>query len=48
MTREVNKIGQIVEVGDISQMLVQDRVIEGTDLEESPEGKVDRMIEEIT
>ena len=29
-------------------MIVQDRIIEATNLEEMPEGIVDRMIEEIT
>ena len=29
-------------------MIVQDRIIDATDLEEIPEGIVDRMIEEIT
>ena len=46
--REVTKIGQIVEVGDTSQIIVQDRIIEATDLEETPEGIVDRITEEIT
>ena len=48
MVREVTKIGQIVEVGDGSQIIVQDRIIEATDLEETPEGMAGRMIEEIT
>ena len=48
MAREVTKIGQIVEVGDILQIIVQDRVIEATDLEQTPEGIADRMLEEIT
>ena len=48
MAREVTRIGQIVEVGDISQIIVQDKIIEATDLEETPEGIADRMIEEIT
>ena len=47
MAREVTKIGQIVEVGDSSQIIVQDKIIETTDLEEIPEGIADRMIEEI-
>ena len=47
MAREVTRIGQIVEVGDILQMVVQDRIIEAVDLEEIAEGIVDRMIEEI-
>ena len=48
MAREVIRIGQIMEVGDILQMIVQDRIIEATDSEEIPEGIVDRIIEEIT
>ena len=48
MAREVTRIGQIVEVGDNSQTIVQDRIIETTDLEEIPEGITDRMTEEIT
>ena len=48
MAREVTKIGQIVGVRDILQIIVQDRTIEATDLEETPEGIADRMIEEIT
>ena len=48
IAREVTRIGQIVEVGDSSQIIVQDRIIEATDLEEMPEGMADRMIEEIT
>ena len=47
MAREGTRIGQIVEIGDILQMIVQDTIIEATDLEEIPEGTVDRMIEEI-
>ena len=48
MAKEVTKIGQIVEIVDILQIIVQDRIIEATDLKETPEGKVDRMIEEIS
>ena len=48
MAREVTKIGQIIEVGDMSQIIVQVRIVEATDLEETPEGMVDRMIKEIT
>ena len=45
---EATKIGQIVEVGDTSQIIVQDKIIEATDLEETPEGIADGMIEEVT
>ena len=48
MAREFTRIGKIVEVGDSSQIIVQDRIIEVTDLEEIPEGIADRMIEGIT
>ena len=47
MARAVTRIGQIVEIGFILQMIVQDRIIEATDLEEIPKGIIDRMIEEI-
>ena len=40
--------GQIVETGDISWVIIQDRIIETTDLEETPEGMVDKIIEKIT
>ena len=33
---------------DMLQIIVQDRIIEATDLEETPECIVDRMIEEVT
>ena len=48
MARELTRIGQIVEVGDILQMIVQGRITEATNLEEIPEGIVDKTIEEIT
>ena len=48
MAREVIRIGQIVEEGDNSQTIVQDRIIEATDLEEIPDSIADRMTEEIT
>ena len=34
MAREVTRIGQIVDVGDISQMIVHGGIIEATDLED--------------
>ena len=46
--REVTKTGQIIEIGDISQIVVQDRIIEATILEEMLEGIVDRIVEEAT
>ena len=48
VAREVTRIGQIVQVGDSLLIIVQDRIIEATDLEEMEEGIADRMIEEIT
>ena len=48
MARKVTKIGHIVEVGDMLQTIVQDRITEATDLEETPGGIADRMIEEFT
>ena len=48
MAREVTKTGQIEEIGDISWITVQDRIIEVTVLEEMLEGTVDRIIEETT
>ena len=48
MAREVTKTGQIVEIGDISWITVQDKIIEVTILEEMLEGTVDRIIEETT
>ena len=46
LAREVTRIGQIVEVEDILQMIVQDRIIETTDLEEIPDGIVGRKLQE--
>ena len=48
MVKEVTKPGQIVEIGDILQIIIQGKIIEVTDLEETPEGMVDKMIEKIT
>ena len=47
MAREVTEIGWIVKVGDILQIIAQDRIMEATDLQETPEGIADRMIEEL-
>ena len=47
MAMEVTRIGHIIEVGDMLQIIVQDRITEAIDLEEIPEGIVDGMIEEI-
>ena len=48
MTKDITKTGQIVEIGDISWITVQDRIIEVTILEERLEGTVGRIIEETT
>ena len=48
MAKGVTKPGQIVEIGDILQIIVQGKIIEATDLEENPEGMVDKIIEKIT
>ena len=48
MAKEVTKSGQIVEKGDTLQIIVQGKIIEATDLEETPEGMVDKIIEKIT
>ena len=37
-----------MEAGDIVQIIVQVKIIEATDLEEIPEGTVDKIIEKIT
>ena len=42
MVKEVTKPGQIVEIGDIFRIIVQGKIIEATDLEETPEGMVDK------
>ena len=48
MARDVTIIGQIVEVEDRTQIIVQDRIIEATDSEVIPEGRADRMIKGTT
>ena len=48
MIKEVIKPGQIVEIGGILQIIVQGKIIEATDLEETPEGIVNKIIEKIT
>ena len=46
MVREVIRTGQIVEIGDNLQIIDQDRITEVTILEGTPEGMVNRIIEE--
>ena len=48
MVKEVNKLGQIMEIGDTLQITVQGKIIEATDLEEISKGMVDKVIEKIT
>ena len=48
MVKEGTKPGQIMETGDIVQIIVQGKIIEATDLEEISEGTVDKLIEKIT
>ena len=48
IVKEVTKPGHIVEIGDILQIIAQGKIIEAIDLEEIPEGMVDRMTEKIT
>ena len=45
--KEVTKPGQIEKIGDILWIIVQGKIIEATDLEETPGGMVDKIIEEI-
>ena len=46
MVREVIKTGQVVEIGDNSQIIDPDRITEVTILEKTLEGMVERIIEE--
>ena len=48
MVKEGTKPGQIMETGDMLQIIVQGKIIEATDLEEISEGMVDKVIEKIT
>ena len=48
MVKEVTKPGQIVEIGDILQIIIQGKIIEAAGLEETPEGMADKIIEKIT
>ena len=48
MVKDGNKPGQIMETGDIVQIIAQDKIIEARDLEEISEGMVDKIIETIT
>ena len=48
IVKEVTKLGQVIEIGDTLQIIVQVKIIEATDLEEISEGMVDKIIEKIT
>ena len=48
MVKKGTKPGQIMETGDILQIIVQGKIIEATDLEEISESTVDKIIEKIT
>ena len=48
MVKEGTKPGQIMETGDMAQRVMQGKTIEAIDLEETPEGMVDRIVEKIT
>ena len=46
MVREVIRTGQVIEIGDNSQIIDPDRITEVTILEGTLEGMVDRILEE--
>ena len=48
MVKEGTKLGQIMETGDMVQIIIQGKIIEATDLEEISEGMVDKIVEKIT
>ena len=48
IVKEHTKPGQIMETGDIVQIIIQGKIIEATNLEEISEGIVDKIIEKIT
>ena len=48
MVKEGTKPDQIMETGDMVQIIVQDKITEATDLEEISEGMVDKIVEKIT
>ena len=45
MVKEVTTLGQIIEIGNTLQIIVQGKIIEATDLEEISEGMVDNGLE---
>ena len=48
MVKEGTKPGQIMKTGDVVWIIIQAKFIEATDLEEIPEGMVDKIAEKIT
>ena len=48
MVLEVTKPGQIMEIGDKLQIIVQGKITEATNLGEISEGTVDKITEKIT
>ena len=48
MVKEGTKPGQIMETWDMVQTIMQGKIIETTDLEETSEGMVDKIVEKIT
>ena len=47
MVKESTKLGQIMETGDMVQIIIQGQIIEAIDLEEISEGTVDKIVEKI-
>ena len=48
MVKEDTKPGQIMGTGDMVPTIMQGKIIEATDLEETSEGTVDKIVEKIT
>ena len=48
IVKEGTKPGQIMETGDIAYTIMQGKIIEAIDLEETSEGTVDKIVEKTT
>ena len=48
MVKEDNRPGQMIEVRVMVQTIIQDKIIEVTDLEEISEGTIDKIVEKDT
>ena len=48
MVKQDTKAGQTMETGGIAQTIIQDKIIEVIDSEETLEGTVDRIVEKVT